>query len=232
MARLRRPDIAGIPQHVIQRGNDRKACFVNEEDRSQYLAVLHRMASRYACTIHAFVLMSNHVHLLVTPDALGAVSRMMQGIGRSYVRAFNQRHERTGTLWEGRYKSCLVDSETYVLACYRYIELNPVRAGLVHDPSQYRWSSYGVNALAHLSTLVRPHDVYLALGETATSRREAYRALFGGDVTEHQLHEIRAYTQQQRALGSDCFRRMVEDQLGRCASVRPAHRPTPQATPR
>lgn len=184
------------------------------------------MASRYGCAIHAFVLMSNHVHLLVTPDAVGAVSRMMQGIGRRYVAEFNLRYARTGTLWEGRYKSCLVDSETYVLACYRYIELNPVRAALVGDPSEYLWSSYGVNSGARLSTLVRPHHAYLALGTTAIARSQAYRSIICDEMPTPQLQEIRVYTQQQRALGTDSFRRMVERELGRCAAVRPAHRPS------
>ena len=140
------------------------------------------MASLHGCAIHAFVLMSNHVHPLTTPSNVGAVSRMMQGIGRIYLPEFNRRHGRTGTLWEGRYKSCLVDSETYVLACYRYIELNPVRAGLVDEPAKYRWSSYGANAGAQLSTLVRPHDAHLDLGATPVARSQAYHSLFCDDV--------------------------------------------------
>jgi len=126
MPRLPRPDIAGIAQHVVQRGNDRMPCFLDDTDRRRYLTALREMSLRYGCDIHAYVLMSNHVHLLATPATVGAVSRMMQGVGRLYVAEFNARHRRTGTLWEGRYKSCLVGGERYVLACHRYIELNPI----------------------------------------------------------------------------------------------------------
>ena len=225
MSRLPRPDLAGVPQHVIQRGNDRKPCFVDDDDRYRYLQALQKTSSRYGCAIHAFVLMTNHVHLLVTPAVVGSVSRMMQSIGRSHVAQFNLRHERTGTLWEGRYKSCLVDTEIYVLACYRYIELNPLRAALVDRPSEYRWSSYSANCGARPSTLVHPHDAYLALGATAVDRCHAYRVILGDAMPEDQLHEIRRYTQQQRALGTGRFQEMVQRELGRCAAVRPAHRP-------
>jgi putative transposase len=128
MARLPRPDLAGVPQHVVQRGNNRMLCFLDDEDRQRYLQCLRAALPRYDCELHAYVLMSNHVHLLLTPARAGAVSRLMQTFARNYAGLFNGRHGRTGTLWEGRYKSCLVDSEHYVLRCYRYIELNPVRA--------------------------------------------------------------------------------------------------------
>ncbi len=225
MSRQPRPDLADVPQHVIQRGNDRMPCFYDDDDRQLYLAALSKMAIRYSCAIHAYVLMTNHVHLLVTPVSMGGVSRMMQGIGRWYVAEFNIRHGRTGTLWEGRYKSCLVDTECYVLACYRYIELNPVRAAVVADPSDYTWSSCATNSGKQSSGLVRPHDAYLALGDTATLRHAAYRELFRDAMSDEQLRDIRTHTKQQRALGSTGFQRMVAAKLGRCATVRPAHRP-------
>ena len=146
MARLPRLDLPGIPQHIVQRGNDRQACFADAADYLRYRQELGEAALRYDCALHAYVLMTNHVHLLTTPREPGGVSRMMQAIGRRYVGSFNARYRRTGTLWEGRFKSALVDSEHYVLACYRYIELNPVRAGIVTSPREYRWSSHARNA--------------------------------------------------------------------------------------
>ena len=159
-----------------------------------------------------------------TPSIVGAISRMMHGIGRRYVAWFNETHARTGTLWEGRYKSCLVDTEDDVLACYRYIELNPVRAGFAAKPSEYAWSSYSINAFAQPGTFVRPHQAYLALGATATERSAAYQGLFHDALSEELLRDIRNYVQQQRALGTEHFRARVEARLGR-ASVRPVGRP-------
>lgn len=224
MARSPRPDLAGIPQHIIQRGNDRTACFRDDTDRRHYLTSLAHMALRYDCAIHSYVLMTNHVHLLVTPTLVGAVSRMMQGIGRWYVSHFNIRHGRTGTLWEGRYKSCLVDTETYLLACYRYIELNPVRAALVKDPSDYQWSSYRANTGAQSSAFIRPHEIYLALGSTRETRADAYRELIRTAMPDEQLREIRTYTQQQRALGTARFQTMVGEKLGRCVAATTSRR--------
>ncbi|MGH8122616.1 MAG: transposase [Rudaea sp.] len=225
MARLPRPDIAGVAQHIVQRGNDRMPCFLDDVDRRLYLTALREMSMRYACAIHAYVLMSNHVHLLTTPETAGAVSQMMQGIGRIYVAEFNARHRRTGTLWEGRYKSCLVGGQRYVLTCHRYIELNPVRAAMVAQPSEFPWSSHLSNALGREDPILRSHPAYQALGRDAAERQLAYRALFHEVLTDTEISDIRAYIQQQRALGNDRFRAMVERKLGRCASVRPPHRP-------
>ena len=225
MARLPRPDLAGVAQHVVQRGNDRLPCFYDDDDRRRYLTALRHVATRYTCLMHAYVLMSNHVHLLVTPVSAGAVSRMMQTLGRLYVSDFNARHRRTGTLWEGRYKSCLVGGERYVLACHRYIELNPVRAAMVAHPGEFPWSSHGANAAGKPDPLLHPHPDYLALGNSDGQRQGAYRALFDEILPQQQIDEIRAYIQQQRALGTDRFQLAVEHKLGRCASIRPAHRP-------
>ena len=231
MPRLPRPDIAGIAQHVVQRGNDRMPCFLDDTDRRRYLTALREMSLRYGCDIHAYVLMSNHVHLLATPATVGAVSRMMQGVGRLYVAEFNARHRRTGTLWEGRYKSCLVGGERYVLACHRYIELNPIRAMMVAHPSEFPWSSYSSNALGQNDPILRTHPMYRLLGRDSAERQSAYRALFDDALTAADISDIRAYIQQQRALGNDRFRAMVERKLGRCASVRAPHRPRAPTKP-
>lgn len=146
MPRLPRIDLPGIPRHVIQRGNDRQPCFFQEVDYVRYLGDLKELSIRSGCVIHAYVLMTNHVHLLLTPSQVGQVSTLMQALVRRYVRYVNDRYGRTGTLWERRYKSCLVDSETYLLSCYRHIELNPVRAAMVTAPGDYRWSSFRSNA--------------------------------------------------------------------------------------
>ncbi len=225
MARLPRPDLAGIPQHVVQRGNNRLPCFLDDSDRQRYLQCLYQALQRYGCRLHAYVLMDNHVHLLLTPDEAGGVSRMMHAFSRNYVGLFNGRHGRTGTLWEGRYKACLVDSGRYFLACSRYIELNPVRAWMVAEPGDHPWSSHGANAVGRVDPLLCAHPEYLALGPDPASRAAAYRALLAEAVSEEEVDEIRRYLQQQKALGSDRFRSWVEARTGRFATVRPVGRP-------
>lgn len=215
----------------MQRGNDRQACFFQPEDYSTYLTFLHEASLRHDCAVHAYVLMTNHVHLLVTPANAKAVGRMMQMLGRNYVAHVNTRYRRTGTLWEGRYKSCLVDSEEYILACYRYIELNPVRAGMVEAPAEYQWSSHRFNTLGEPNQLLRPHPQYLALGGIGAELHEAYRALFAGEISQERLAEIRGYLQQQKVLGSRRFQAEIEAALGRHVLVRPAHRPRKVRTP-
>lgn len=225
MPRSPRFDLAGVPQHVIQRGHDHMQCFFTPADYRCYLAQLQYASRRWQCAVHAYVLMSNHVHLLVTPSTVGALANMMQAIGRNYVSYINATYRRSGTLWEGRYKSCLVDADHYLLTCYRYIELNPVRVGLVSEPSVYPWSSYGFNALGDRDPLIIPHSHYLALGGVHEARLRAYRQLFASDIDGDCLREIRIYIQQQRALGSPAFQQQVEHALGRYARTRPAHRP-------
>jgi putative transposase len=170
--------------------------------------------------------MTNHVHLLITGDESSAISRTMQTLGRRYVGYVNASYRRTGTLWEGRFKACLVDSDTYVLTCYRYIELNPVRAAMVEEPAAYRWSSYQTNALDAGGALVTPHPAYLALGRTNEERQASYRHLFLDALSDDRLQEIRAYLHQQRALGSSRFQQDVEAQLQQAATVRPRGRPS------
>ena len=178
MSRPLRFVVPGQPLHLIQRGNNRAACFVDDQDRDVYLAALRRSSERCGCIVHAFVLMPNHIHLLVTPRDRDSASRMMQSLGGSYVRYFNRRYGRTGTLWDGRFRSTVIDSERYFLTCSRYIESNPVRAGMVTHPEHYRWSSYRSNALGEDDPLIQPHRIYDALDATPESRRGRYRDLF------------------------------------------------------
>ena len=178
MARLRRYTPKGIPQHVIQRGNNRQVCFGSNEDMAAYCHWLHKASLRYGVCIHGWVLMTNHIHLLVTPDEETSISSCMQYLGRHYVRYFNRQYARTGTLFEGRFKSCPVETETYFLVCQRYIELNPVRARMVEDPADYMWSSYQCHALGRKPGLLTPHKEYLALGSVKEKRYEAYPAFY------------------------------------------------------
>jgi putative transposase len=231
MSRQPRPDVARVPQHVVQRGNDRQPCFFTEADYFRYLVDLRDAALRYEVAVHAYVLMTNHVHLLVTPTAVGGVSRLMQFLGRHYVPYVNATYRRTGTLWEGRYKSCLVGSGRYLLTCYRYIELNPIRAGMVECPGEYRWSSYRSNALGEADPLLSPHAQYTTLGATQEERLAAYQRLVDDAIDETQIREIRSYLQQQRAWGSERFQLAIAAQLGRCAQTRPAHRPRKSEAP-
>ncbi len=225
MPRSPRLDLATVPQHVIQRGNDRQPCFFREIDYIRYLQDLREAALKCGCQIHAYVLMTNHVHLLVTPREAGAVSRMMQSVGRRYVRYINDTLARTGTLWEGRYKSSLVDSEHYLLACYRYIELNPVRAAMVALPDEYRWSSYACNGRGSVDLLITPHPVYRDIHPDAESRRAHYRALVAQGIGEDELAMIRTYAQRQRALGTSRFQQAIELQLGRRVGIGAPGRP-------
>jgi putative transposase len=189
------------------------------------MQLLREAGKQHHCLVHAYVLMTNHVHLLITPTDKGALSRCMQALGRRYVTYFNKTYHRTGTLWEGRYKSALVDNQTYLLMCYRYIELNPVRAAMVASPENYPWSSFHTNALGKSDLLLHPHEEYLALGVDAAQRQAAYRSLFENVLSDDQLLEIRAHLQQQRALGTNRFQAAIEAELSRVARIRPRGRP-------
>ena len=225
MARLPRLDLPGIPQHIVQRGNNRLPCFLDDGDRLRYLHLLSESLARTQCALHAYVLMDNHVHLLVTPQNAGDVGRLMQRLGTRYVCLFNARHGRTGSLWEGRYKACLVDSEDYVLRCHRYIELNPVRARLTDDPATYRWSSCPAYLGERPASDICPHPVWQGLAGSQPERQQVWRRILDEAMPAEQLAEIRLYLQQQRALGRDAFKAMVEAKTRRFASARPAHRP-------
>ena len=171
MPRKPRLYLPGIPCHVIQRGNNRDVCFAAEEDYQAYVEWLRDGAERCGCAVHAYVLMTNHVHLLVTPQDKEGVSRLMQSVGRRYVQYFNYSYDRSGTLWEGRYKATLIDSDQYLLTCMRYIELNPVRAGMVKHPLDYPWSSYAANARGQDNLLITPHELYRQLGRSHAASR-------------------------------------------------------------
>jgi len=201
MPRPPRVVLPGHALHLVQRGNNRGPCFVDDRDRMRFLTALHHSSVDARCPVHAYVLMKNHIHLLVTAGEARAPARLMQALARSYVRHFNARHGRTGTLWEGRYRSSLIDAERYFLQCSRYIEMNPVRAGLVSEPGAYRWSSFASNAHGQPNAVVRRHAVYLSLGRWESTRREAYRALFETPLDSLVLDAIRRATKQGLALG-------------------------------
>ena len=178
MPRRARLLLPGVPLHLIQRGNNRSACFYADEDYLFYLDNLKLQAEQHGCAVHAWCLMTNHVHLLVTPSKPESASLMMKGLGQRFVQYINRTYARSGTLWEGRFRSCLLQEEDYVLACYRYIEMNPVRASMVEHPAEYRWSSYGANAHGLPSAIIEANPLYTQLGETADLRASAYRELF------------------------------------------------------
>jgi putative transposase len=186
--------MAGLPLHVVQRGIDRQQCFFSDSDYSMYLRFLGELGTRFNCSLHAYCLMTNHVHMLLTPHTEDSCALLMKNLGQRYVQIVNKRLDRTGTLWEGRFKSCLVNSETYVLACYRYIELNPVRAGMVDAPGKYRWSSYLANAEGTTNHLLKSHPAYDALGLDANERLQTYRSLCEVAPPEPIVEEIRKAT--------------------------------------
>jgi putative transposase len=215
MTRPLRLSVPAYPQHVIQRGNNRQPCFLEPGDYRFYLECLDEALGKYDVQLHAYVLMTNHVHLLMTPKLETSVARVMQSVGRRYVQRFNHRYERTGTLWEGRYRSSLVQDQHYLLTCYSYIELNPVRAGMVNDPGAYLWSSFGGNALGSPDPLIRPHPEYLSLGETDAERRGAYRRLTGTFIQSELLEAIRDSINGNRVLGSKPFQQEIESRFSR-----------------
>lgn len=215
MARLPRFVIPGQPQHVIVRGNNRSEIFCADADYQFYLEKLQLAIDKHDCEIHAYVLMTNHVHLLITPQTEDGLSKVMQMLGRYYVQYYNYTYQRTGTLWEGRYKATLIDSEAYLLTCMRYIELNPVRAGMVEHSSEYPWSSYRYNASGVANDLVTPHTEYMRLDKTPAARQAAYRQLFKHHLAESSMDEIREATNKAWVLGNDRFKQRVQKQLER-----------------
>lgn len=225
MARKPRIVLPGYTQHVIQRGLDRQACFFTAEDCLGYLELLHEAAEKYACHVHAYTLMTNHVHLLVTQQQASGVSFLMQRLAQRYVRSVNRRYRRSGTLWEGRYKAGLVETDNYLLTCMRYIELNPVRAGMVSHPAEFAWSSYRHNAQSMADPVVTPHPLYRQLAANPLSRCAAYRSLFTSCIEPEQLAEIRHTVNQELVLGSGPFKRQIERMLGRQTSEQPKGRP-------
>lgn len=215
MPRRARIAVGGIPWHIIQRGNNRSACFYSDEDYLRYLSALQELAEQHDCKVHAYVLMTNHVHLLLTPEKAEAPAGLMKHLGQRYVQYVNRTYRRSGTLWEGRFRSCLAQDDHYLLTCQRYIELNPVRAGMVDHPRQYRWSSYRCNAEGRVNKLITPHRDYLGLGKTDLDRRRQYRELFRAAIDPWQLEDIRRSTNGNFALGNDRFKEQIESMLKR-----------------
>ena len=215
MARLPRFVIPGQPQHVILRGNNRAEIFSADADYRFYLEKLKLACDKHGSDIHAYVLMTNHVHLLITPNEAQSLSKTMQMLGRYYVQYYNYCYQRTGTLWEGRYKATLIDTESYLLTCMRYIELNPVRADMVSHPSEYPWSSYRHNALGQPDDLIAPYLEYRRLGKTDEERQAAYRQLFKHHIPERSISEIRDATNKAWVLGNDRFKQRIQQQLER-----------------
>jgi putative transposase len=224
MPRRPRLELPGVPLHVTHRGVNRAAVFIDDHDFMAYADSLQACFAREDVSMHAYVLMTNHVHLLVSAEKQGAVSRALSRHGQRYVPAFNRRHGRTGTLWEGRFRSCLVESETYLLTLYRYIELNPVRAALVDRPDAYRWSSIHANLGGAADTLVTPHPVFADFAREPN----AYREWLAEGIPDDELQAIRRYIGQERALGSERFQAMVAKTLNRPVVVRARGRPRAQ----
>jgi putative transposase len=215
MPRKPRFILPGQPQHVIIRGVNREPIFLRNMDYHYYLKRLREAAEKNYCAIHAYVLMTNHVHLLITPEDSEGISKAIQVLGRYYVQYFNKTQNRTGTLWEGRYKSTPVDSEHYLLTCYRYIELNPVRANMVTHPADYPWSSYHHNASGQPNDIITRHSTYHSLGDNDKERQQSYRDLFKQEIDEEKLEEIRIATNREWVLGNENFKSWIERKLQR-----------------
>ncbi len=214
MPRRARMYLPGFPYHLVQRGNNRSACFFDAEDREYYLDLLSKALERCGVALHAYVLMTNHIHLLVTPEQTDSISRMTRLVGSRYAQYVNKKYRRTGTLWEGRHKSSPVDTRTYLMKCYRYIELNPVRAKMVSGPEEYPWSSYATNALGVDSGMVSPHDVYQCLGSSKQERCVAYCEIVNQALDHQSVEVIRRAAFYCYPLGDERFRREIETTLG------------------
>jgi putative transposase len=225
MPRQPRFDVPGFPVHLVQRGNNRQACFCDDADRQRFLLDAREAMLRFGVAVHAYVLMTNHVHLLATAELKGAISAAMQALGRRYVGYFNWRHGRSGTLWEGRFHLSPIGSDRYFWACQRYIELNPVRAGLCRSPEEHAWSSHRRNALGDDDPLVTEAPQYLGLGSHRVERLRAYRLLFADNQDDGEVASIREHLQQQRAYGDAPFQTQIAAHVGRVAAVSPRGRP-------
>ena len=225
MARLPRLAVTGLPHHVILRGNNRQQVFVDAADREFFLVQLAELAHREKVQVHAYVLMDNHLHLLLTPQQDGGLSRLMQSLGRIYVRRFNQRHGRTGTLWEGRYRSTVIDSERYLLACMVYLDLNPVRAGMVSGAELYPWSSHGHYIGRRNEKWLSPHPLVWSLGNTPFAREAAYADLVRQGLSRSQQQELTESTLQGWPLGGPGFLEELRGQTERRLEKGRAGRP-------
>lgn len=225
MPRRPRLHIADNPHHIVQRGHNRAACFFADEDYQAYLHWLGEGLQKTGGRLHAYVLMTNHVHLLLTPKAADDIPRLIIALGRRFVQYINKTYRRTGTLWDSRYKSSLIQTDIYLLRCQRYIELNPVRADMVRDPGEYPWSSYRANGLGASDPLLSSHSLYLELGDTPEARQAAYRELFRTGLDEAALAELRLAIQQSQPIGSERFLHQIEQMTGQRREARPRGRP-------
>ncbi len=231
MPRRPRITLAGVPLHIIQRGNNRQACFFADEDYKAYLHWLVKYAREHECALHAYVLMTNHVHLLLTPQTTDGAGKLMKRLGQHYVQYVNRCYRRSGTLWEGRFRSCLTQEEDYVLGCYRYIELNPVRAKMVIHPAEYCWSSYRSNAQGESANRLTPHALYTSLATGDNTRKAVYRELFRYQLEPGLIDEIRTATNGNYALGSHQFQKQIAAELQRRVSPGKSGRPRKNRKP-
>ncbi len=229
MARLPRLTVPGYPHHIIQRGNNRQAIFSSAADYRMLLDLLDENAQKFGVALHAYVLMSNHFHLLATPTGSDGLPQMMQAVGRRYVRYFNDSQGRSGTLWEGRYRSTLIETERYLLACMVYIDLNPVRAGMAKEAAGYPWSSHGHYVGLRTDKLVTPHPLFWELGNTPFAREAAYAELVRNAITPEQQDALTRSALSGWALGSDKFVADLQNRTTRRVKKTPAGRPIGKA---
>jgi REP-associated tyrosine transposase len=213
MPRRARMKAEGFPVHVWQRGHSKGPCFADDNDRLLYLALMREASAVYPLAVHAYVLMTNHIHLLASPDPPESLSRVMKRVNERYARHFNVKYGRTGAVWDGRFKSSIVDSESYLLVCHRYVELNPVRAGMVGHPIDYEWSSYMANAFGQRDDLVTPHGLYLAMGNGDDARRHAYRRFVAAGSSYSELSAIRDAVRNNSPLASPAFLLTLPEEL-------------------
>ena len=225
MPRRPRIIVAGMPLHIIQRGNNRQACFYEERDYLLYLESLEEYVKGTGCLIHSYVLMTNHVHLLLTPLRKDSPGALMKLLGQRYVQYINKTYKRSGTLWEGRFRSSVIQEDAYLFACQRYIEMNPVRAGMVDHPGEYRWSRYQTNGQGKESNLISFHPLYQSLGKTDKERQRAYRDLFRSEPESGEIDRIRKATNGNFALGNSRFGEDISEMLGRRVTRGHAGRP-------
>jgi putative transposase len=226
MPRRTRMFIPDIPVHIVQRGHNRDPCFLADQDFLYYKEALGEGLNRYKGSLHAYCLMTNHVHLLITPQDKDSIPRIIQHVARQYTLHFNRSYRRSGALWEGRYKASLVNTEDYLLCCYKYIELNPVSAGMVTTPGEYQWSSYRSNALSAFDKLISAHPIYLDLGNSEQKRKECYQNLFTLDIRESDKALIRRALNKNYPTGDDRFKQKVEAILNRNIGTGNMGRPT------
>jgi putative transposase len=225
MPRRPRIQLDNVPLHIVQRGNNREACFFAEEDYQSYLHWLREALAEYECSLHAYALMTNHVHLLLTPKRAELIPRLLMSVGRRYVQYINHTYKRSGALWDSRYKSSLIHADSYLITCMRYIELNPVRAAIVDDPAHYRWTSYRHNGLGQADSRITEHALYRSLGATGKERLAAYRALIRHALDHEAIDNIRLAVNQNQPLGTSRFYAKIERLTGERREARPRGRP-------